>query len=188
MSRTNCESCKPATQIGTRCCRSSATRQSENSCRSRNVSGTSPSSRKTFLSKPYARQPAPLCIAHRAPIGTLTTSALAYPKESQGPGKEPDSIQARVIRELKQRDFGVIVDDDGKGEAADVVAISLIGDRTTPSRIDVEFFRCKYSQADTAGHRIKDLYEVCGQAQKSISWMMSPDKRSDLFTHLLRRE
>jgi len=109
-----------------------------------------------------------LCIAHRAPIGTLTTSALAYPKESQGPGKEPDSIQARVIRELKQRDYGVIVDDDGKGEAADVVAISLIGDRTTPSRIDVEFFRCKYSQADTAGHRIKDLYEVCGRRKKAL--------------------
>ncbi|HKR32995.1 MAG TPA: hypothetical protein VJT08_21120, partial [Terriglobales bacterium] len=34
----------------------------------------------------------------------------------------------------------------------------------------------------------KDLYEVCGQAQKSIRWMCSPEKRSDLFTHLLRRE
>jgi hypothetical protein len=40
----------------------------------------------------------------------------------------------------------------------------------------------------TPGQRIKDLYEVCGQAQKSISWMSSPEKRTDLFTHLLRRE
>ena len=29
------------------------------------------------------------------------------------------------------------------------------------------------------------LYEVCGQAQKSIRWL---DKPRDLFTHLLRRE
>jgi hypothetical protein len=35
---------------------------------------------------------------------------------------------------------------------------------------------------------VKDLYEVCGQAQKSISWISSPDKKTDIFTHLLRRE
>jgi hypothetical protein len=40
----------------------------------------------------------------------------------------------------------------------------------------------------TPGQRVKDLYEVCGQAQKSIFWMSSPDKRTDLFTHLMRRE
>ena len=33
-----------------------------------------------------------------------------------------------------------------------------------------------------------DLYEVCGQAQKSIAWASSPDKRTEIFTHLLRRE
>ena len=80
----------------------------------------------------------------------------------------------------------MIVDDDGKGEAADIVAIRLVGDTTAPSRIDVEFYHCKYSQEATPGQRIKDLYEVCGQAQKSISWMSSPEKRTDLFTHLLR--
>ena len=109
-------------------------------------------------------------------------------KESQGQQKEADSIQAKVIATLKNGDYDMIIDDDGKGEAADVVTIKLVGDPTAPSRIEVEFYHCKYSLADVAGRRIEDLYEVCGQAQKSIAWMSSHDKRTDLFTHLLRRE
>ena len=109
-------------------------------------------------------------------------------KESQGTSKDPNSIQARVIRELKDRDYVMIVDDDGKGEAADIVAVSLVEDRPDPTSIDVEFYHCKYSQTTTPGRRITDLYEVCGQAQKSVSWVSSPEKRTDLFTHLLRRE
>ena len=109
-------------------------------------------------------------------------------KESQGKAKDQKSIQARVIGELKSRNYVMIVDDDGKGEAADVVAIRLVGDQAAPTRIDVEFYHCKYSQKRMPGHRVADLYEVCGQAQKSVSWMSSPGKRTDLFTHLLRRE
>lgn len=109
-------------------------------------------------------------------------------KESQGQEKAADSIQAKVVQTLKQMNYNMIIDDDGKGEAADVVAIRLIGDAAAPSRIDVEFYHCKYSQEAAPGRRIEDLYEVCGQAQKSIAWMSSHDKRTDLFTHLLRRE
>ena len=109
-------------------------------------------------------------------------------KESQGDTKDVSSIQARVIRELKTRDYAVIVDDDSAGEAADLVAVRLVGDHAAPSSIDVEFYHCKFSQEPTPGQRIKDLYEVCGQAQKSIRWMSSPEKKTDLFTHLLRRE
>jgi hypothetical protein len=109
-------------------------------------------------------------------------------KESQGPGKEHDSIRARVIRELRALEYHMVVDDDGKGEAADVVAIRLVGDVASPSSIDVEFYHCKYSGGATPGRRIDDLYELCGQAQKSIWWMYSPEKRTELFTHLLRRE
>jgi hypothetical protein len=32
------------------------------------------------------------------------------------------------------------------------------------------------------------LYEVCGQAQKCISWLASPERQTDMLTHLLRRE
>lgn len=108
--------------------------------------------------------------------------------ESQGDGKDPTSIQARVIRELLTRDYHMIVDDDGHGETADVVAIRLEGDEQAPSSIAVEFYHCKYAGADRPGARINDLYEVCGQAQKSIAWVSSPEKQYDIFTHLLRRE
>jgi len=108
--------------------------------------------------------------------------------ESQGPEKDATSVQARVIRELQGGDYLVIVDDDGKGEAADVVAISLVGDHNSPSAIDVEFYHCKYSLKPEPGHRIKDLYEVCGQAQKSISWLTSAERQTDLFRHLLHRD
>jgi hypothetical protein len=43
------------------------------------------------------------------------------------------------------------------------------------------------SRKKTPGKRVKDLYEVCGQAQKSIHWM-DKDKPPQLFRHLLRRD
>lgn len=109
-------------------------------------------------------------------------------KESQGVGKVQATVQGRVIRERRLRDYHLIFDDDGKGEAADVVAVRLVGDSSAPSAIDVEFYHCKFSQESKPGARVKDLYEVCGQAQKCIHWMSSPEKKTDLFTHLLRRE
>lgn len=109
-------------------------------------------------------------------------------KEAQGTEKRADSVQARVIRELRTQDYHLIMDDDGKGEAADVVAIRIQGELNSPTGINVEFYHCKYSGGPAPGQRIDDLYEVCGQAQKSIRWMCSSEKRSDLFTHLLRRE
>lgn len=109
-------------------------------------------------------------------------------KESRGDTREPDSIQAAVIARLSAADYDVIFDDDEAGEAADVVSVRVIGSIDAPTRIDVEFYHCKYSSEETAGARIADLYVVCGQAQTSVRWMSSPEKRTDLFTHLLRRE
>lgn len=101
-------------------------------------------------------------------------------RESQGPTRKSDTIQFRVIEELKARDFKVIFDDDGSGEAADVVGI-----RETESSVDVEFWHCKFSGGQQAGARVKDLYELCGQAQRSVRWMQQP---TELFLHLMRRE
>ena len=99
--------------------------------------------------------------------------------ESQGVSRDPAAIQFRVIQELRALSYGLIYDDDDHGESADVVAIT-----EHPDRIEVEFWHCKFSSQDAPGHRLKDLYEVCGQAQKSIRWL---DKPRDLFSHLLRR-
>lgn len=109
-------------------------------------------------------------------------------KESQGYAREPESIQAAVIARLRAGDYQLIFDDDENGEAADVVAVRVIGGLDDPTQIEVEFYHIKYSSEDTPGARIGDLYVVCGQAQTSIRWMSSHEKRTDLFTHLLRRE
>lgn len=101
-------------------------------------------------------------------------------KESQGITKETDSIQYRVIKELKSRNYEVIFDDDGSGEIADVITIKENADR-----ISMEFFHCKYSGSATTGARIEDLYAVCGQAQKSIHWR---EKVEDIFRHMQKRE
>src|SRR5581483_8219391 len=94
----------------------------------------------------------------------------------------------RVIRELMTKDYAIIMDDDGKGEIADIVAIRVDGDPAAPASLEVELYHCKYSRDTAPGRRIEDLYEVCGQAQKSVAWASSPEKRVDIFTHLLRRE
>ena len=103
-------------------------------------------------------------------------------KESQRTEKRTDSIQYAIIRELQTGDYDVIFDDDSSGEAADVVTIKV---NDAERVIKVEFYHCKFSTDDLPGARIKDVYEVCGQSQKSIRWMQNP---RELFCHLLRRE
>lgn len=108
--------------------------------------------------------------------------------ESQGRMKKAHSIQARVIRELGDLGCSIIFDDDGKGEAADVIAVWVHGPANAPTSIDVALYHCKFSGAAQPGARLDDLYEVCGQVQKSSHWSSSPAKATDLFTHMLRRE
>ena len=80
--------------------------------------------------------------------------------------KKIQSIQYATIDKLKKSgNYSVIFDDDGSGEIADVVAIKEINDE-----IIVELYHCKYSGGKTPGARITDLYEVCGQAEKSVFW------------------
>lgn len=102
--------------------------------------------------------------------------------ESQGLEKRADSVQRRVIETLLADDnaYDLIFDDDGAGEIADVVTL-----RVTGSLVQVMFHHCKYSSGETPGARVKDLYEVCGQAQKSARWRDRPNR---MFTHMLRRE
>lgn len=108
-------------------------------------------------------------------------------KESQRDEKRPDSVQYRVIELLRNKGgYDVVFDDDGSGEAADVVAFR-VDDPSNPKRIDVELYHCKFSLQPEAGARVDDLYVVCGQAQRSIVWLHNRDRRKDLFSHLLKR-
>ncbi len=113
-------------------------------------------------------------------IYTLDWTGIDLRKESQGIMQEADSIQYRMIQELQSRSYDVIFDDDGSGEAADIVTV-----QENSNSIVVEFYHCKFSKEKLPGGRIDDLYAVCGQAQKSIHWREKPE---DLFNHLQRRE
>ena len=130
----------------------------------------------------------PLTPYDRARLQAWDWTGTDITAESQGPQKAANTIQARVIRELMRQNFEVIFDDDDRGEAADVVAIRVVGGLNSPTGIEVEFHHCKFSSDAAPGYRVADLYELCGQAQKSTGWMTSHERRTDLFTHLLRRE
>ena len=114
-------------------------------------------------------------------IETWDWSGVDLRKESQHLTKDSDSIQRRVIERLLAEgdQWDVIIDDDGSGEAADVVAIKVEDDR-----LIVYLYHCKFSGADTPGARIDDFYAVCGQAQKSVFWRDHPEK---LIPHLIER-
>ena len=102
-------------------------------------------------------------------------------KESQKMGKIKDSIQYKVISKLKDtKDYSVIFDDDGSGEIADVVAI-----REETNKIKIEYYHCKYAKGEKPGSRIDDLYEVCGQAQKSVEWNQNG---TEIIRRMIKRE
>lgn len=102
--------------------------------------------------------------------------------ESQGLTKRADSVQRLVIDSLlaEEQPYEVIFDDDGSNEIADVVTL-----RITEGVVQVTLYHCKFSSEDTPGARVKDLYEVCGQAQKSARWRDRPNR---MLQHILRRE
>lgn len=102
-------------------------------------------------------------------------------KESQGRSRATDSIQARVIHELEAgAAWDIVLDDDGSGEVADIVAMKV-----SEGMLDIRFIHCKYSKAGKPAARIDDLYEVCGQAQKSVRWARD---LGVLFANLIRRQ
>jgi len=95
----------------------------------------------------------------------------------------PQSIQRTVIEHLKtshNTDYDLIIDDDGAGEIADVVALKVAGDYLL-----VHLFHCKYANSGTTGVRVGDFYEVCGQAQKGVYWR---SEVKQLFERLKLRE
>jgi superfamily II DNA or RNA helicase len=119
---------------------------------------------------------------------TLDWTNTDLTQESQREERRSQTVQFRMIEHVKaEARHEILFDDDGKGEAADIVGISL-DSLTLPKLITVDLYHCKYSSAPEPGARIGDMYEVCGQAQRSVLWMHNKDRRTDLFAHLLKRE
>jgi superfamily II DNA or RNA helicase len=117
-------------------------------------------------------------------IDAWAWSGVDISKESQDLEKRPDSIQRRVLdcllADLPADAFPIIFDDDGSGEAADIVCIG-----TRDGRLLVHLYHCKFSSGTSPGARVGDLYEVCGQAQRSAHWRGAVE---ELFKHLRRRD
>lgn len=102
-------------------------------------------------------------------------------RESQGAERDPGTVQARAAERLTSlADWDVVLDDDGTGEVADLVALKEEGDR-----IIVHLVHCKYSLEPKAGARVDDLYAVCGQAHRSAHNRQHVDA---MVSNLLRRE
>lgn len=118
----------------------------------------------------------------RSFIRTLDWTAIDLTKESRWKNGQVrnDSIQQRFIAHLEDGLASFIIDDDDQGESADIVAIEETADTIT-----VNLWHCKYSSGAEPGRRVDDLYEVCGQAQKSVKWTWS---LNTLIKHLIIRE
>jgi superfamily II DNA or RNA helicase len=117
----------------------------------------------------------------------LDWTGVDITSESQGEAKKSGTIQHKIIELLQTNPtYRVIFDDDGAGEAADVVTIRIVEEEVR-TYIEVELYHLKYSK-EKPGGRIDDLYVVCGQAQRSVSWLLSHQRRTELFTHLLKRD
>jgi len=82
--------------------------------------------------------------------------------------KKQESIQYCMLDFLKSMErYEIVFDDDGAGEIADIVAIY---ENRENHMLIFDLFHCKYAHGEASGARVSDLYEVCGQAEKSIVW------------------
>ncbi len=104
--------------------------------------------------------------------------------ESQTPVRLPQSIQHHTIKQIYQ-DYDFIFDDDGSGEVADIVAIKNISD----TELVIHLYHCKYCSKTGGvakpGARVDDIYQVVGQAVKSIRWFSNKEQ---LILRLMERE
>lgn len=95
------------------------------------------------------------------------------------PFKDETSENKSIFTYLKEKfenesNNEFIIKDDGSGEIADFIVIT---------NKEVKLYHCKASKEDVSGLRIKEFYEVIGQAIKSSKWI----RNSDIFNQLTKR-
>lgn len=139
-----------------------------------------------FEPKPKDREPFPIDrieVWDWEGVDLKKESQMKAQKSPKSLIKREDSIQYFVIGRLIRGDivdYDVVFDDDDTNEIADIVALKVAGEKLL-----VHLFHCKYSKKSKPGARVGDLYEVCGQAQKSVYWKSVIPR---LFEHLKLRE
>lgn len=100
--------------------------------------------------------------------------------ELEKPSVGRRSIFEWVEERLRAAAPAVLFNDDGAGEAADYIALFKDGD----GRTRAEFYHCKAATGrPIPGNRVKDVYEVAGQAVKCVRLTQTARLRE----HLLRR-
>ncbi len=114
-------------------------------------------------------------------LSVLDWSGINIQKESMGYKMEKDTVQFKILSQIESS-YDIIINDDGSGEAADLVAIKLLDN----NEIALHLYHCKYSSESIPGKRVTDLYEVCGQAQRCIRWKHLGLAR--LYLHIKNRE
>lgn len=85
-------------------------------------------------------------------------------KESMHKGADPATIQHRAAERLKP-EYEIVFNDDGCGEAADLVCLKDVDEDT----IKLCLVHCKGAHGGRVSQDITNFYTVCGQAQKSIT-------------------
>ncbi|MBK9746632.1 MAG: hypothetical protein IPO91_07585 [Chloroflexi bacterium] len=89
------------------------------------------------------------------------------------------SIHDFICNSLRFHPPSILFYDHDSGEIADFITIEQ-----QPKQIKITLYHVKASSKDLAGARVEDLYEICGQAIKSVQWL----KPQFIFDRLLRRE
>lgn len=117
----------------------------------------------------------------RAELETWDFSGVPLNQESMGKAGKQDTIQYRAYQKLAD-EYDVIFNDDGKGEAADLVCFKDIDDET----IRLTLVHCKNAHEAKVTNDIRNFYVVCGQAQKCISVKHGGIPR--LYNNLKRRQ
>ncbi|TRW27502.1 DEAD/DEAH box helicase [Flavobacterium zepuense] len=117
-------------------------------------------------------------------ISTISWDGVDLNRESIGfHPRVLTSIQYAFVTYLKNDNnkFDIIYNDDNKGEIADIVAI-----KNNINEIEVDLYHLKFAINGVVSNDINNLYQVCGQTQKSLNWYFRENK--ELINHLLKRE
>ena len=110
-------------------------------------------------------------------------TGVSIKDESEGFEKlNQESIQYFCIEKFILEDYDVVFNDDNSGEIADIVTIKNENDI-----IRINLYHLKYALEGRVSNDIKNLYEVCGQTQKSLIWRHK-ERNEDIFNRLIKRE
>lgn len=91
-------------------------------------------------------------------------SDIPLNKESMGRLIDTKTIQYRSFEHVRD-EYDVILNDDGPGEAGDLVCFTDVDEST----IKLTLVHCKNAKQGRVSGEIDNFYVVCGQAQKCIS-------------------